>query len=204
MPFIFKRLALFMSIAGAFAADKQPPPFRPPAAATFAHHEANSQVTVGVDPYDSGEKIRAAFGKLDPYQLGVLPVLIAIENGGAKSISLDRLRAEYVGPDRRRVEATPAGDLRYIRGPDRPRSISGPGGTRPIVLKSKKNPFDAWEIEGRAFVAKMLPPGQTASGFFYFQTGLERGATIYLNGLAEADTNKELLYFEIPLGSAGR
>ena len=45
----------------------------------------------------------------------------------------------------------------------------------------------------------MLPAGQSASGFFYFRTGLQRGATIYLNGLTEAATGKELFYFEIPL-----
>jgi hypothetical protein len=75
--------------------------------------------------------------------------------------------------------------------------ITGPGG-KPKIL-AKKNPLDAWEIEGRAFAAKMLPPGQSASGFFYFRTGLQHGATIYLNGLTEAATGKELFYFEIPL-----
>jgi hypothetical protein len=45
----------------------------------------------------------------------------------------------------------------------------------------------------------MLPTSQSASGFFYFQTGLQRGATIYLNGLREAGSGKELFYFEIPL-----
>ena len=45
----------------------------------------------------------------------------------------------------------------------------------------------------------MLPAGQTASGFFYFQTGLQRGATLYLSGLAEAGTGQELFYYEIPL-----
>jgi hypothetical protein len=45
----------------------------------------------------------------------------------------------------------------------------------------------------------MLPPGQSASGFFYFQTGLRAGSTIYLNGLEEAGSGKQLLFFEIPL-----
>jgi hypothetical protein len=76
--------------------------------------------------------------------------------------------------------------------------ITGPG--PPKVLK-KKNPLDAWEIEGRAFAAQMLAPGQTASGFFYFQTGLQRGATIYLTGMTEASSGKELLFFELPLSS---
>jgi hypothetical protein len=45
----------------------------------------------------------------------------------------------------------------------------------------------------------MLPPGQSASGCLYFQTGLQRGASLYLSGITEAGTGKELLYFEIPL-----
>jgi len=68
----------------------------------------------------------------------------------------------------------------------------------PIPIK-KKNPLDAWEIEGRALAAQMVAPGMTASGFLYFQTKTEDGATIYLSGLTEARTGKELFYFEIPL-----
>jgi len=96
------------------------------------------------------------------------------------------------------VEATPSAEVKYLNGPRRPDLIPGPAGT-PKVAKLKRNPLNVWEIEGRAFAAKMLPAGQTASGFFYFQTGLQRGATLYLSGLAEATTNKELFYYEIPL-----
>jgi hypothetical protein len=66
-------------------------------------------------------------------------------------------------------------------------------------MPGKKSPLDVWEIEGRAFTAKMIPPGQTASGFFYFQTGMQRGSTVYLSGLREAASGKELMFFEIPL-----
>jgi hypothetical protein len=97
------------------------------------------------------------------------------------------------------VEATPASEVRYLRGPDRPKIVQGgPPGIGKIG-RDKKNPLNAWEIEGRAFAAKMLPAGQTASGFFYFQTGLQRGATLYLSGLADASSGQELFYFEIPL-----
>ena len=197
MPRIFKGLALLMSIAAAFAADKDTATFRPPAAAGLEHRQTNAQITIGVDPYVGPEKVKAAFGKLDPYQYGILPVLVVIQNDSDKTIRLERLKAEYVGPNRDRVDATPAKEVRYVHGPERPGVITGPGG-KPKVL-SKKNPLDAWEIEGRAFAAQMLPAGQSASGFFYFRTGLQRGATIYLNGLTEAATGKELFYFEIPL-----
>jgi hypothetical protein len=197
MPRIFKRLALLMSIAAAFAADKDTATFRPPPATGLDHRQTNAQITIGVDAYVSPDKVKTAFGKLDPYQYGILPVLVVIQNDSDKAIRLDGLKAEYVGPNRDRVDATPAKDVRYLRGPERPGVITGPGG-KPKIL-SQKNPLNAWEIEGRAFAAQMLPAGQSASGFFYFRTGVQRGATIYLNGLTEAATGKELFYFEIPL-----
>jgi len=197
MPRIFKGLALLMSIAAAFAADKDTATFRPPPAAGLDHRQTNAQITIGVDAYVAPDKVKTAFGKLDPYQYGILPVLVVIQNDGDKTIRLEHLKAEYLGPNHDRVDATPAKEVRYVRGPERPGVITGPGG-KPKIL-SKKNPLDAWEIEGRAFAAQMLPAGQSASGFLYFRTGLQRGATIYLNGLTEAATGKALFYFEIPL-----
>src|ERR1039457_2519204 len=198
MPRIFKRLALLMSIAAAFAADKDTATFRPPPATGLDHRQTNAQITIGVDAYVSPDKVKTAFGKLDPYQFGILPVLVVIQNDSDKAIRLDRLKAEYAGPNHERIEATPARDVRYLKQPQRPSAIDGPAG-RVKVLKSKKNPLDEWEIEGRALAARMLPPGQSASGFFYFQTALQRGATIYLNGLYEAASGKEIFYFELPL-----
>jgi hypothetical protein len=197
MPFVFKRLALLLSIAAMSGAADNPPPFKAAPAASYASHQTTSEITIGIEAYDSGEKVKTAFGKLDPYQYGILPVLVVIQNDSDKSIRLDGLRAVYSGPNRDRVDATPAKDVRYLKGPDRPNAMPGPAG-RVKVLK-KKNPLEAWEIEGRSFAAKILPPGQSASGFFYFQTGLQRNATIYLSGMTEAATGKEILYFELPL-----
>jgi hypothetical protein len=196
MPFVFKRLALFMSIAAAFAADKEPA-FKAPPAASLPHRQTAGKLTIGADPYVEGEKVKTAFGKLVPNNYGVLPVLVVMQNDSGQTIRLDKIHVEYVAPNGDRVDATPAKDVRYARGPNRPNLVGGPLGT--ITGHGKKNPLDAWEIEGRAFAAQMLPPGNTASGFFYFQTGLQHGATIYLSGMAEAASGKELLYFEITL-----
>ena len=187
-----------MSIAAALAADKDAPQFRAGPAAGYPSHQTNAKVTIGVEPYSSGEKVRSAFGKLDPYQHGILPVLLVIQNDSAKTLRLERMKVEYIGPNRDRIEATPARDVRYLNGPNRPGVVVGPTGA-PKIGKQKKNPLDVWEIEGRAFAARMLPPGQGASGFYYFQTGLQRGATFYITGISEADTGDELFYFEIPL-----
>jgi hypothetical protein len=164
----------------------------------MAHHETNEQVTIGADAYTSTAQAKTAFGKLDPNQHGILPVLVAVRNDSTKTIDASRLEVQYIGPGHVRVDNTPAADVKFVRGVKPPGYIPGPTGGI-AVLRGKKNPLDVWEIEGHAFAAKMILPGQTASGFFYFQADLKPGATIYLNGLAEAGGGKELFYFEIPL-----
>lgn len=206
MPFVFKRLALLMSIAAALAgdnlqaADKEARKFEPGRAASYAAHQTVSQVTIGADVYVSDEKTRPVFGKHNPYDYGVLPVLVVIQNDTGKTLRVDQLKVAYVAPDRSKVEATPANEVRFVRGPQRPNVISGPTGQTKIT--KRKNPLDAWAIEGRAFAAKMIPAGEAASGFFYFQTGFQRRSGLYITGLREADTGKELFYFEIPLENA--
>jgi hypothetical protein len=198
MPFIFKRLALFLSIAAAFAADKDAGAFRPPAATAYIHHQTNEKVTIGAEPYAYGDKVKLAFGKLVPYNYGVLPVLVTIQNDSDQTLRLDRIQAEYVGPRHDRVPATPARDVRYAGPVRRPNLVDG-GPRGAVVGRSKKNPLDAWEIEGRALAVELLPPGQSASGFLYFRTDIDKGATIYLSGLSEARSGRELFYFEMPL-----
>ena len=198
MPLIFKRLALVLSIAAYvaannWAADKDPP-FHAPAAAEMPHHQTNGKVTIGADAYVSGEKTRAAFGKLIPYQYGVLPVLVAFQNDSGQTIQIKNMRAEYVLPDGQRVVAVPAHDVRYAKAPGRP-NVTG----TPLPLPHRKNPLDEFQIEGRALAAEAIPAGNAASGFLYFEAPLRQGATLYLSGMTEAASGKELLFFEIPL-----
>lgn len=203
MPLVFNRLALVLSIAvaatasHAAAADKESPKFSAAPAPSYAAHQTSSKVTIGVDPFVDGEKARPAFGKNNPYQYGVLPVLVVIQNDTEKALRVDRLKVDYIGPNRNRVEATPAAEIKFLTGPRRPDVMAGPTGVPKI--RKHKNPLDSWEIEGRAFAARMIPAGQSASGFFYFQTGFQRGSRLYITGMAEADTGKEILYFEVSM-----
>jgi hypothetical protein len=194
MPFIFNRLTLFMSIIAVFAADKQEA-FHTPAAADMAHHQTVSRVTIGAETYVAGDKVRDAFGRLVPYDYGVLPVLVVIQNDSHETIRLEQMKAEYVG-DRSRVSATPAGDVQYAHPGRRPDLGAGP--KSPIPIK-KRNPLAAPEIQGRALNAQMVAPGLSASGFLYFQTQLQNHASIYITGLTKARSGEELFYFEIPV-----
>src|ERR1035438_3059148 len=104
MPFVFKSLALLLSISVGVAADKETP-FKAAPAASYASHQSNAQITIGVDPYVTADKVKLAFGKLELDQFGILPVLVVIENDSGKAIRLDRLKVEYLGPNHDRVEA---------------------------------------------------------------------------------------------------
>jgi hypothetical protein len=111
------------------------------------------------------------------------------------------MQIDYERADREHIESTPPQDVPYTLGPRRPPDATpapGPLGL-PGLGRKKKSPLDIWEIEGRAFRAPLLRPGESASGFFYFQTTHRNGSALYVTGIREAATGKGLFYFEIPL-----
>ncbi len=168
---------------------------------SFQVRQTIDHVTVAARPFLSDTDVRSAFGKLNPNDQGVLPILVLIANDSDQTLSFDTLRVELLTPDRRRVEATPAADLKYLSGPPKPDMTPGPIPGRSPRLSRRQNPLTAWEIEGRAFSARMLPARESASGFFYFQTRFRGGSTLFVTGIRHASTGKELFYFELPLDS---
>lgn len=168
-------------------------------ASSYAGHQTISQLTIAAEVYNTGQEVKAAFGKLDPNKHGVLPVLVVMQNDSKQTLRLQDMRVEYIRPDSRSITATPASDVPYLHGPAKPKTAPGPSYPIPGLGGKKKNPLDVWEIGGRAFAAKMLPPGEAAHGFFYFQTADHRESKVYITGIADAATGQELFYFEIPL-----
>jgi hypothetical protein len=192
-------LLLAVSIAASYGADNDKTPFVAKAAAAYPHHQTSEKVTIAAEPMVTDEQTREPFGKVNPYRYGILPVLIVFQNDGPDAIRLGKLEFTYTLPDNTRINATPAQDLRFLRGAATPKGLPGPtGGIR--IKKPPNNPLAEWEIEGRAFAAKMLPAGQSASGFIYFQVPQSsQAAIVSIAGLVDAVTDKELFYFEIPM-----
>lgn len=188
-------LLLIVSIAAAPGADNDKARFEVKPAAAYPHHQTSEKITVAAQPMETDEETREAFGKLNPFRYGVLPVLIVIQNDGADAIRVDRMKMVYTLPDGSHVEATPAEDVKFLNG------VRQPNVPSPITIKRKaKNPLAEWEIEGRAFAAKMIPAGQSASGFAYFQVPqTSAAASVYISGMEDPVSGKELYYFEIPL-----
>lgn len=193
----FKSVVLLLSICAAQGADKEKP-FQPGPVESYPCRLTQEKVTVAAEPFETEAETKTAFGKLNPNRYGILPVLVVIRNDSEATIRLDEMRVEYITATRQRIEATPASEVAKTDSPSRPRVTPGPWPGR-VPRGTRNSPLRAWEIEGRAFVARMLPPGETASGFFYFQAPHRAGATLYVTGLKEARSGRALFYFEIPL-----
>jgi hypothetical protein len=192
-------LLLAISIAAAAGADNDKSKFEVKPVSAYPHRQTSEKVTIAADPVEEDARAAEPFGKVNPFRYGILPVLLVIQNDGPDAIKVDRLHLIYTLPDRTKVEATPAQDVRFLHGVKTPKALPGPtGGIK--LSKGQKNPLAEWEIEGRAFSAKMVPAGQSASGFVYFQVPLaSQAATVTISGLQNVVTGKELFYFEIPM-----
>jgi hypothetical protein len=207
MPVLINRLtvtsiALFALAAAAAGAEKEAR-FTIGPAGSYPIRQTNEKVTIAAVPFISGEQVKSAFGKTDPNKHGVLPVLIVIQNDTGHTLRLENLRVEYLTRDGSRIEATPSKDLPYLSDIRRPSIQNTPLPTGAPRVRRGKNPLADEQFEVRAFSAKMLPAGEQAGGFFYFQTQSRSGSMVYITGLKEAASGKELFYFEIPLSDGG-
>lgn len=202
MSFVFRKLmpvlVLAAGVTAAWGIDKDKARFTPPAIDSVETKQTADGVTIAAVPYNTEPLAAQAFGKLNPYQYGVLPVLLMMRNDSKQTLKLEPMRIEYIDKSRERVEATPAAEIKYSRSPRRPNYNPSPiPGVR--IGGRGKNPLANSVIDERAFAAKMLPPGESAWGFVYFQTGHRPGAHLYLTGIEQAPSGKELFYFDVPL-----
>lgn len=153
-------------------------------------------ITIGVEAFDRQEKAEKVFGKLDPNKFEVLPVLLGIKNGRKTAIQCGSLELQYIVPGQGKVNALQPDEVRTAGGgPSRPNLGPKP---LPIPTRVKKNPLSSPEIEGRAFSAKMIAAGESATGFVYFNIRHRANGKFFLSGLVDAATKQEIFYFEVP------
>ncbi len=196
-----RRVAIFsgvwivlLSIAAQAGDDKDKDHFAPAAASSYKGSVTIDKITIAAVPYLSDEQVKAAFGK-DPNKYGVLPVLVVIENNTGKALKLN-LEADFVGGEGKHEEATPPSDVTFVGGSGKPPKLPG---TSPFPHRDKKGPLNIWQIEGRAFNARLVPLGEKVFGFVYFQVDYKPGSKLYVSGISDASTGKEYLYFEVPM-----
>jgi hypothetical protein len=163
-------------------------------------HQAVDQVTIGAKAYKTDEQTEDAFGKKNNLlKYRVLPVLVVVENKRNKTVDLSRLEVNLVAADGRHAPAVSPEEIQSLGTPKGGGVSQVP---KPIPFPKKKNALRSPAIESRAFAARMLPPGETASGFFYFEAAPEDGDQLYINGLRESGSGREIMYFEFPLSGS--
>jgi len=181
------------------AVDKDNGKFKPGPASSYKGHQTQEKITIAAVPYMTAEQASSAFGKVNPYSRGILPILVIIQNDTGKALRLN-LQAEFVDLSNRHIEAMPAGDVVLFGGIKKAPGIPGTSpNPLPFPRGPKKGPLNTWEIEGRAFNAKLIPAGESAQGFVYFETSFKEGSKLYLTGLKDAATGKDYFYFEVPV-----
>lgn len=181
------------------ASDEQA--FRAKAATEYAHQESE-KVLVGAKAYDTEDLTAEAFGKkADLLKYGVLPVLVVIQNKRDRAIDIQNMQVELVASDGRHGQSIAPDDLMHLAETGKKPPKLGGGSGLPIPLPKKKNPLNTPEIVERSFSARVVPPNDSVSGFFYFEARPESGDSVYLSGVRDARTSKELLYFEFALAA---
>lgn len=174
-------------------------PFRPKAANDYAH-QASEKVTIGAQAFDTEEQTAEAFGKkADLLKYGVLPVLVVIENKRDRAIDVQNIQVELVASDGRHGQPVPPEDVMHLAETGKKPPKLGGGGPLPFPLPKKKNPLNTPELVERAFSAKIVPANDSVSGFFYFEAKPEAGDSLYISGVRDEHSTKELMYYEFPL-----
>ena len=116
--------------------------------------------------------MKVAFGKLDPNEHGVLPVLVVIQNDTERGRPAERMKVEYLGPEQR-ARGSHAGERRPLPAPTATAERDpGPAG-KVKVLQAEEESAGCLGDRGPRVRGANAAAGQAASGFFYFQTPLQ-------------------------------
>lgn len=188
-----------MLLSIAVSHGSEPPGFRPRPASDYPSHQTIGKVKFAAVKYESDEETKPVFGKDNPNEYGVLPILLVIQNDGDDTLLLDRMQVSYQF-GRNVLDPVPARELPTVVGPKRPKT--GPGVAYPIPLPKKKAPLTSPEFDTRAWAAKSLLKQDSAHGFLYFLTRHQRNAILLVRGIRLASTGQEMFFAEIPIDSA--
>ncbi len=189
-----------LALGSAFAAGE----FRAKTADKYPAKQKQGDLIVAVKSFVSNKDQQSAFGKVRPYQHGIMPMLLVLSNTGTNVYSLEKMQVRFISGDRQSLEPIRGDDLASFN-PDghQPTRRNIPGVPGLSKTRVKKGPLNRPQITQNEFMAPIVTPKSTASGFLYYWTGTEAslaGASAYISGIYDITNGRELFYFEIPLG----
>lgn len=178
--------------------------FRAKTADKYSSRQKQGDLIIAVKPFVTNKDQQSAFGKVRPYQHGITPLLVVLSNTGTNVYSLEKMQVRFISDDRQSLDPIRGDDLAGFN-PDghQPTRRSIPGVPGLSKTRVKKGPLNRPQIKQNEFMAPIVTPKSTASGFLYFWTGTEAslaGASAYISGIYDITNGRDLFYFEIPLG----
>ncbi len=177
--------------------------FRAKTADKYSARQRQGDLIVAVKLFASGKEQQSAFGRVRPREHGITPLLLVLSNTGTNVYSLKKMQVRFISGDRQGLEPIRGDDLANFN-PDghQPTRRNVPGVPGLGKTRVKKGPLNRPQIAKREFVAPIVAPKSTASGFLYYWTGPEAslaGASAYISGIYDVTNGRDLFYFEIPL-----
>lgn len=177
--------------------------FRAKTADKYPAKQKQGDLIVAVKPFVSGKDQQSAFGKVRPYQHGIMPLLLVLSNTGTNIYSLENMQVRFIAADRESLDPIRGDDLASFNpAGHQPTRRNVPGVPGLSKTRVKKGPLNRPQIIQSEFMAPIVTPKSTASGFVYFWTGTEAslaGASAYISGIYDITNGRDLFYFEIPL-----
>ncbi|MGH9700370.1 MAG: hypothetical protein ACRD52_13065 [Candidatus Acidiferrales bacterium] len=194
------------------AATPQSSPAATAAAQALAHDE-HGGVKISADAYSSEARAKEKFGKNNPYNAGILPVEVFIQNETNQPVRVDLTTIQLevgIGENGRQ-------DLSPLQVEDVAQLIVHPGGpVNPSVRRfpvgipvssDKKVQKVADSLRGMQLSGDIIAPQSTLHGFVFFNMNrdmaLAGNSSLYVPDVVIIPQNKPLIFFEVPLGNRG-
>jgi hypothetical protein len=179
-------------------------------------HDRHGGLLVAADPYVDAARAKEKFGGKNPVNAGILPIEVFFRNEtqGPIRIRLETLRLDVSPPNGSHQHLEPLSAEKVAE------LIVYPGGTpnpessrrrvpRPIPMPSHDKKIDQLSEKFRSLAldSDVIPPLATIHGFLFFDLGNDFGlvpsSSLYIPDVKLIQTNEHLMFFEIPLSSAG-
>lgn len=194
--------ACLLSVALAVSAAAEDS-FRAKPADRYPDRQKQGDLIVAVKAFVTEKDQKSAFGKVRPYQYGVTPLLVVMSNTGTNTYSLENLQVRLLTGGQDGLEPLSGDDLvAFNPSGHEPKRRNVPGVPGLGRSRVKKGPLNRPEVLRQEFLAPIVTPKSTASGFLYYWTGKGEAlssAAAYITGIYDITNGRDLFYFEIPL-----
>ena len=110
------------------------------------------------------------------------------------------MKREFLTPDRERIEATPASDIRYLRRSEAPKALRGPIPGQPTAHIEEEKPAERLgDRRPRLHRANAARPKNPPAASFISARPTGAGSQLYVRGYGKPPPARKWFYFEIPL-----